>query len=74
MQVFHVSQILICANEPSTGGVVGFLKRQSLIQNSVEMVCGIGLTLTEDASSILASQCVFIGMANKSPSSNATNH
>lgn len=61
MQVFHVSQILIHANEPCTGGVVGFLKRQSSIQDSVEMVCGIGLTLTEDASSILASQCVFIG-------------
>lgn len=25
------------------------------------MVCGIGMTLTEDASSMLSSQCLFIG-------------
>jgi len=28
------------------------------------MVCGIGMTLTEDASSMLSSQCLFIGMSS----------
>lgn len=61
MQVHHVSAILLHANKPCLGGVDMFLRRQALIQESVEVVCGIGLTLTEDAPSILVSQCVFIG-------------
>lgn len=61
MQIHHVSQILICANEPCLGGLESFMKRQKTIQDSIEMVCGIGMTLTEDASSMLSSQCLFIG-------------
>lgn len=37
------------------------MERQKTIQESIEMVCGIAVTLTEDASSILSSQCLFIG-------------
>ncbi|KAK7398535.1 hypothetical protein QQX98_012083 [Neonectria punicea] len=62
MQVHHVSRILICAHEPSYGGMEDFMKRQRTIQDSIEVVCGIGMTLTEDASSLLSSQCLFIGM------------
>lgn len=63
MQIHHVSQILLCAHEPCLGGIEGFMKRQNTIQDSIEMVCGIGTTLTEDASSMLSSQCLFIGKA-----------
>lgn len=64
MQIHYVSRILICANEPCLGGLESFMMRQKTIQDSIEMVCGIGMTLTEDASSMLSSQCLFIG---KSP-------
>jgi hypothetical protein len=38
--------------------------RQKAIQESIEMVCGIGMTLVEDASSMLSSQCLFIGKSS----------
>lgn len=61
MQVHHVSKILLAAHEPCLGGLESYLKRQCTIQDSIEMVCGIGMTLTEDASTMLSSQCMFIG-------------
>lgn len=61
MQVHHVSQILLCAHEPSLGGLESFMRRQEAMQNSIEVVCGIAMELTEDASSMMASQCIFIG-------------
>jgi hypothetical protein len=61
MQVHHVSQILIAAHEPCLDGIDGFMERQRTIQEGIEVICGIGMTLTEDASSILSSQCLFIG-------------
>ncbi|CAH0042255.1 unnamed protein product [Clonostachys rhizophaga] len=60
MQIHYVSRILVCAHEPSLGGMEKFMHRQKTIQDSIELVCGIGLTLTEDASSMMSSQCLFI--------------
>ena len=61
MQIHHVSQILIIVHEPSNGGIDSFIQRQKTIQQSIEAVCGIGMTLTDDASSLVSSQCLFIG-------------
>ncbi|KAM0081411.1 hypothetical protein ACKRZS_006420 [Fusarium odoratissimum] len=61
VQLHHCSKILITAHEPHLDGIQGLLKRQKEIQESIKMVCGIGMTLTEDASSMLSSQCLFIG-------------
>lgn len=61
MQIHHVSQILILVHEPSNGGLELFIQRQKSVQQSVEVVCGIGMTLTDDASSLVSSQCLFIG-------------
>ncbi|RDL34802.1 Uncharacterized protein BP5553_07930 [Venustampulla echinocandica] len=60
MQIHHISRILICAHEPSPGGMTNFMNRQKTIQDSIEVVCGIGTIITEDASSMLSSQCLFI--------------
>ncbi|KAM0215276.1 hypothetical protein ACHAQI_003056 [Fusarium lateritium] len=62
VQLHYCCRILIAAHEPHLSGIQGLLKRQRDIQTSIEMVCGIGMTLTEDASSMLSSQCLFIGM------------
>ncbi len=61
MQIHHVSKILICAHEPSPGGMENFMNRERTIQESAEIVSGIGTTITDDASSMLSSQCLFIG-------------
>ncbi|KAF7561117.1 hypothetical protein G7046_g3027 [Stylonectria norvegica] len=60
MQVHHASRILTYGHEPCLDGFEEFAKRQKTIQDSIEMVCGIGMTLTEDASSMMSSQCLFI--------------
>ncbi|OAA56192.1 Zn(2)-C6 fungal-type DNA-binding domain protein [Niveomyces insectorum RCEF 264] len=60
MQIHHASQILLCANEPTCGGLDQFLKRQDTIQQCIKIVCGVGMTLTDDASSLVSSQCLFI--------------
>ncbi|KAG8672946.1 hypothetical protein FPOAC1_006248 [Fusarium poae] len=68
VQLHHCSRILIAAHEPHLDGIQGLLKRQKDIQQSINMVCGIGMTLTEDASSMLSSQCLFIaGMFMQDP-------
>uniref|UniRef100_A0A4E9E818 Transcription factor domain-containing protein n=1 Tax=Gibberella zeae TaxID=5518 RepID=A0A4E9E818_GIBZA len=68
VQLHHCSWILITAHEPHLDGIQGLLKRQKDIQQSIDMVCGIGMTLTEDASSMLSSQCLFIaGMFMQNP-------
>ncbi|KAM5386295.1 hypothetical protein ACJA88_002445 [Fusarium oxysporum] len=68
VQLHHCSKILITAHEPHLDGIQGLLKRQKEIQESIKMVCGIGMTLTEDASSMLSSQCLFIaGMFMQNP-------
>ncbi|KAM0288129.1 hypothetical protein ACHAO9_007298 [Fusarium lateritium] len=64
VQLHYCCRILIAAHEPHLNGIQGLLKRQRDIQTSIEMVCGIGMTLTEDASSMLSSQCLFIGMVH----------
>lgn len=61
MQVYHVSRILMAAHAPCLGGLESFMQRQNIIREAIEVVCGIGMTLTEDACSILSSQCLFIG-------------
>jgi hypothetical protein len=71
MQIHHVSRILICAHEPNLGGLDSFMNRHKTIQESVDVVCGIGMTLTEDASSMMSSQCLFIGQC---PSRRCTSH
>ncbi|KAH6954526.1 fungal-specific transcription factor domain-containing protein [Fusarium avenaceum] len=68
VQLHHCSRILLTTHEPHLDGIHGLLKRQKYIQNDIEMVCGIGMTLTEDASSMLSSQCLFIaGMFMQKP-------
>ena len=61
MQIYHVSQILINVHEPCFGGMEVFMERQKMLQDSIEAVGGIGMTLTDDASSVVSSQCLFIG-------------
>ncbi|KAL4732049.1 hypothetical protein ACLX1H_001056 [Fusarium chlamydosporum] len=65
VQLHHCSRILMKAHEPHLDGIQGLLRRQADIQQSIQMVCGIGMTLTEDASSMLSSQCLFIAVRHE---------
>ncbi|KAB5536256.1 hypothetical protein GE09DRAFT_971660 [Coniochaeta sp. 2T2.1] len=62
IQMHHVSKVLVHAHEPSHGGMEHFIARQETILDSLDVVCGIGTTITDDASSMLSSQCIFIAL------------
>ncbi|KAL4886965.1 fungal-specific transcription factor domain-containing protein [Aspergillus karnatakaensis] len=60
VQLHCVAHILICSHEPSLGGLDQFIERQARIRQGVEIICGIAMTLKDDASSLISSQCLFI--------------
>jgi hypothetical protein len=61
MQFFHVSNLLLLAHEPSLGGLDEFIERQSVIKRCVDDIGCIAMTLTDNASSVISSQALFIG-------------
>ncbi|GLA30966.1 hypothetical protein AnigIFM63326_009401 [Aspergillus niger] len=62
VQFFSASCILLLVHEPSIGGLDQYLERQSAIKHYVEDICGIAMTLRDNASSLMSSQAVFIGI------------
>ncbi|TPR05478.1 Alpha/beta hydrolase family protein [Aspergillus niger] len=60
VQFFSASCILLLVHEPSIGGLDQYLERQSAIKHYVEDICGIAMTLRDNASSLMSSQAVFI--------------
>ncbi|GKZ73622.1 hypothetical protein AnigIFM50267_010555 [Aspergillus niger] len=60
VQFFSASCILLLVHEPSIGGLDQYLERQSAIKHYVEDICGIAMTLKDNASSLMSSQAVFI--------------
>lgn len=43
-----------------------YLERLRTVQAWIRIVCGIAMTLTDEASSMMCSQCLFIGMFHRS--------
>ncbi|KAJ5369893.1 uncharacterized protein N7496_005985 [Penicillium cataractarum] len=60
MQFFNVSNLLLLAHEPSLGGLDEFIERQSVIKRCIDDIGGIAMTLTDNASSLMSSQALFI--------------
>ena len=61
IQAHYVSRILLSFHQPSFGGIDAYSERMRSIESWIHIVCGVGMTLTDDASSIFSSQCIFIG-------------
>ncbi|KAK4934817.1 hypothetical protein LTR10_024010 [Elasticomyces elasticus] len=60
MQVYNAARILLALHRPSPGGFAGFMKRRKQLDNFVDTICGIAITLTDYGSSVTSSQCLFI--------------
>jgi hypothetical protein len=43
IQTFHFARIIVLINQPSLGGIDEFRARQRLVDESVEMICGIAM-------------------------------
>lgn len=61
MQLYYCSLILIYLDRPVGGGLEQYLKQQRQLRHCSRMICSIAVTQTDTASSIMSSQCVFIG-------------
>ncbi|RSL83252.1 hypothetical protein CEP52_016765 [Fusarium oligoseptatum] len=60
MQLYYCSLILLHLHQPCYGGFKEYLERQKTLKKWARMVCGIAMTCTDYASSVMSSQCVFI--------------
>jgi hypothetical protein len=62
LQVHYSARLLLLLNKPSRGGFGGYIEQGRLIAQYVGNICGIGMTLNDLSSSVMSSQCLFIGM------------
>lgn len=64
MQLHYSARILLLLHRPSLGGLDEFIEQQAALAKYVDIICGIATTLTDDASGIMSSQCLFIGASS----------
>jgi hypothetical protein len=62
LQLHYSARLLLLLNKPSKGGFGGYLEQSRMISKFVNNICGIAMTLTDHASSVMSSQCLYIGM------------
>lgn len=72
MQLYYCSLILVHLHRPCAGGLNEYLDKQRSLKKWASVVCGIAKTSTDYASSIMSSQCVFIGNSPQQPSSHVS--
>lgn len=63
MQLYYCSHILLLLHQPMLGGPEVYAQQRKSIRECISAVCGIAMTLTDFASSVMCSQCLFIGMS-----------
>lgn len=62
MQLHYSARLLLLLNKPSKGGFGGYLEQSRMISRYVNNICGIAMTLSDSASSVMCSQCLYIGI------------
>ncbi|KAH9217938.1 hypothetical protein DL95DRAFT_434513 [Leptodontidium sp. 2 PMI_412] len=60
MQLHYSARLLLLLNKPSKGGFGGYLEQSRMISRYVNNICGIAMTLSDSASSVMCSQCLYI--------------
>ncbi|OLN92759.1 L-rhamnose-1-dehydrogenase 1 [Colletotrichum chlorophyti] len=60
-QLYYCSHILLLLHVPVLGGLEQYTQQRKRLMECVKKVCGIGMTLSDYPSSVLCSQCLFIG-------------
>lgn len=62
IQIHYSARLLLLLNKPSRGGFGGYLQQGRLIAKFVGHIVGIAKTLSDNASSVMSSQCLYIGI------------
>ncbi|KAK9427544.1 fungal-specific transcription factor domain-containing protein [Lipomyces doorenjongii] len=60
IQLNCASRVLLALHRPCIGGMNSYLNQQANIKHCVETICGIAMRLTDDASSLMSAQCLYI--------------
>ncbi|RMY76530.1 hypothetical protein D0863_01857 [Hortaea werneckii] len=59
MQMYSMARILLLIHQPAAGGYLEYLGRDKVITDSVDTIGGIALKLTDNASRLMSTQCLF---------------
>lgn len=59
VQRHSFARILVLANQPASAGYRDLLVREKAMCKAVDTICGIALTLKNEAASVISSQCLF---------------
>ncbi|OJD40232.1 zn 2cys6 transcription factor [Diplodia corticola] len=60
VQLNNAARILIDLHRPFLGGLSGYVHKQKEMMKCAETICGIARPLTDDAASLMSSQCLYI--------------
>jgi len=60
LQLHYAARILLLFHRPCLRGIGNFMAQQAVVKTYTDAICGLALTLTDDASCIMSSQCLFI--------------
>lgn len=53
------SRILLLIHRPAPGGFLEYLNRERELMEAIDTIAGIGLTVKDDAASVISTQCLF---------------
>jgi hypothetical protein len=59
VQMYQFARILLLVAQPAAGGFSEFVRRERLLSEAVDVICGIAMTITDEPSSISSTQCLF---------------
>jgi hypothetical protein len=59
MQMYCMAKILLLINQPAAGGYLEYLSRDKIITECIDTIGGIALRLTDDASRLMSTQCLY---------------
>lgn len=59
LQIYSFATILVILHRPSGGGYKDYQTSQKTLSECVNTICGIAMTSTDDACSLISCQCLF---------------
>ena len=59
LQMYSMARILLLIHQPAAGGYLEYLSRDKVITECIDTIGGIALRLTDDASRLMSTQCLF---------------
>lgn len=54
-----MARILLLVSQPSAGGYLELLGRERSISDEIDTICGIALKVSDEAATVMSTQCLF---------------